>query len=228
MPPSALHLIDFMFFTIARKLPPISLREGAAVARYLGDLTYEVAPGPSAKLLKVMANSIWASVFQLAKFKSVRKAAVLEFLEKFEWTHLIDWDVKSALEIVRSAGPPQPHHMPPMLQAPFMRRTLGTGAKRLSDDLTERICAGYWALRFGGVSNARKHIAAALNRHGIQTRARRAGTAWTGYEVAERVKQYEEQALRKRGQNLMAARHVLVKKWNLLYYPNSAWEKLPN
>ena len=114
---------------------------------------------------------------------------MLEFLEKFEWTHLIDWDVKSALEVVRSAGPPQPHRMPPMLQAPFMRRTLGTGAKRLSDDLTERICAGYWALRFGGVSNARKHIAAALNRHGIQTRARQAGTAWTGYEVAERVKQ---------------------------------------
>jgi len=217
-----------MFSTIARKLPPLSLRDGAAVARYLGDLAYEIDPGPSAKLLKVMANSIWASVFQLAKFESARKAAVLEFLEKFEWTHLIDWDVKSALEIVRSAGPPQPHHIPHLLQAPFMRMTQGTGAQRLSDDLTERICAGYWALRFAGVSNARKHIAAALNRRGIQTRARQAGTAWTGYEVAERVKQYEERALKKQGQDLMAARHVLVKKWNLLYYPNPAWEKPSN
>ena len=60
MPPSALHLVDFMFSTIARKLPPLSLRaEGAAITLPRTTWRMRLRPGgPSAKLLKVwMANS---------------------------------------------------------------------------------------------------------------------------------------------------------------------------
>jgi len=45
IPPSPLVLIDFLFATLARKVPPIGLREGAAVARYLNWLSWEAGPG---------------------------------------------------------------------------------------------------------------------------------------------------------------------------------------
>ena len=89
---------------------------------------------------------------------------------------------------------------------------------RYSDDLSERICAGYWVLRLAGIHGAREHVAKALNHHGIRTRSRKAGAAWTGFEVAERVKQYEARFFAKGSRNV--ARQVLVEKWcRTLYYP---------
>jgi len=227
MPPSPQHLVEFLLTTIARRLPPIPFRQGAAVARYLEDLAYEVSPGQRRQLLLLVRKEVWMAVFQHAPFKSARKETVLRFLEEFGQTHLVAFDVKSAIETVRASDLPKRQHPPPALRAPFMQETLGPGSPRVSDDLTERICAAYWALRFGGVSKARTQLANALNRHGIRTRSLKADAAWGPTEVTERVKQYETRVLSKLAPNLKAARQWLVKKWSVFYYPNPAWDKAP-
>jgi len=188
MPPSPQHLVEFMLATIARRLPPVPFREGAAVARYLDDLAWQVSPGPQRRLLTQLARAMWTAVFQYAPFKSADKATALGLLEKFGQTHLAEFDVKAAIKTVRSSDPPSRQHHLPALRAPFMQPTLGLGSPRIADDLTERICAGYWALRFGGVPKARTQLANALNRHEIRTESRRGGASWGAYEVAERVK----------------------------------------
>ena len=99
-----------------------------------------------------------------------------------------------------------------------MSVTLGRRTKRPSDDLSERICAGYWVLRFAGVHGARRHVALALNHHGIPTRSRKADDAWTGAEVAERVKQYEARTFPKSSQTITQARRFLAAKWKASYY----------
>ena len=227
MPPSPQHLVEFLLTTVARRLPPIPFRQGAAVARYLEDLAYEVRPGEQRQLLLLVRKEVWMAVFQYAPFKSAGKEAVLRFLEEFGQTHLVAFDVKAAIETVRASDPPRRQRPGPALRAPFMQETLGPRSPRVFDDLTERICAGYWALRFGGVPKARTQLAAALNRHGIRTRSRKADAAWGPSEVAERVKQYENRVLSKRGPDMKAARQWLVKKWGVFYYPNPAWDKTP-
>ena len=103
-----------------------------------------------------------------------------------------------------------------MLRSPNLGITTD---RRLRDDLTERICAAYWALRLAGFRNATGQVAAALTRRGIPTRSRTGDLSWTGFEVAERVKQHEAQVLARLSPDRKAARRELVEKWTMLYYP---------
>jgi hypothetical protein len=59
VPPSPEQLLDFLFSTIARKLPPISLRDGAAVARYLHSLAWDSARGRNRQKLHTLSDVIW-------------------------------------------------------------------------------------------------------------------------------------------------------------------------
>ena len=56
-------------------------------------------------------------------------------------------------------------------------------------------------------------------RRGIPTRSRTGDLSWTGFEVTERVKQYEAQVLARRSRDRKTARRELVEKWTMLYYP---------
>ena len=217
MPPSPFELLDFLCVTLARK-PPAPLREGAAIARYLDDLVYELAPGPDRQRILQLSRVIWGKVFQFSKFKTATKEEAVHFLEDFRQTHLATYNVEAALKTVSSANILKEHVYPTVLRSPGQSVTLGTGMRRYSDDLSERICAGYWTLRFAGIHGAREHVAQALNHHGI--RSRKAGATWTGFEVAERVKQYEARFFAKGSRGVADARRFLAEKWSkTLYYP---------
>ena len=227
MPPSPLVLLDFLFSTLARKVPPIGLREGAAVARYLEHLSWESGPGAKSKLLRALSRVIWDTVLQRAEFKTSEKEQTIEFLKGFADTHLAGFRVAAAVETVRSLPPPKEFRPLRGLRAPFMSVTMGPKTPRLATDLSERICAGYWAVRRAGIPQARQRVADALNLHGIRCR-RRDGTEsdWSGYEVAEKVKEYEKHGLIRPDGDRKAGRQWLVEKWNSLYYPNPAWEEI--
>ena len=212
--------------TLARKVPPIALAEGAGVARYLDHLSWESGPGPGGKLLRELSRVIWGSVLQRAKFKAAKKQQMIAFLERVADTHLVRFDVAAAIEIVQSSPPPKDVHPLPILRAPFMTVTMGPGSRRLATDISERICAGYWALCFAGIARAGWHVAEALNRHRIPGRGGKEAS-WSSCEVAERVKEYEKHGLIKPEGDRKAGRQWLVKKWNTLYSPNQAWEKPP-
>jgi hypothetical protein len=219
-------LLDFLFSTLARKTPPIGLREGAEVARYLDHLSWESGPGPQGQLLRELSRVIWGTVLQGSEFKTAEKDLAIEFLKQVADTHLASFDVAAAIETVRSLPPPKEFSPLPTLRAPFMSVTMGPETRRLATDLSERICAGYWALRFARIAGARQHVADALNRHGIPCR-RQEGTEslWAGYEVAERLKEYEKSGLIAPNGDRTAGRRALVTRWNHLYYPHPAWEK---
>jgi hypothetical protein len=215
MPCSPPQLLDFLFSTIARKLPPIRLREGAAIARYLHSLAWDSARGPERKLLDALSHGVWGIVLQRADFETADRRQVVEFLEKNAHSHLVQFDVVSAVKLIRSLPGPKPHSIPPVLSGPFHSETLGSHRSRLKDDLTERIAAAYWDLRYAKVPKASTLIAGALNRYGISTRSRESDSRWCGYEVMERVKQYD-QVLAKQNADRLLGRRRLVDKWNAL------------
>jgi hypothetical protein len=53
----------------------------------------------------------------------------------------------------------------------------------------------------------------------LETTSNTGDQSWTGFEVTERVEQFEAQVLAKRSPNRKAARRELVEKWTMLYYP---------
>jgi len=218
MPPSPFEVLNFLCVTLARKPPAVSFRQGAAVARYLDDLVYELAPGPDRQLILRLSQVIWGKVFQFSKFKTATKEEAIDFLEDFRLTHLATYNIEGAVNTVSSAKVLRRHVHPTVLRSPGQSVILGAGMGRYSDDPSERICAGYWVLRLAGIHGAREHVAKALNHHGIRTRSRKAGATWTGFEVAERMKQYEARSFAKGSRNV--ARQVLVEKWSrIVYYP---------
>ena len=87
MPPSPFEVLNFLCVTLARKPPAVSLRQGAAVARYLDDLVYELAAGPDRQRILRLSQVIWGKVFQFSKFKTATKEEAIEFLEDFRLTH---------------------------------------------------------------------------------------------------------------------------------------------
>ena len=216
MPPSPFELMEFLFATIARKLKAVPFRQGAAVARYLDNLVYQLPPGKERQLIAMLAKAVWGQVFQFAKFKMSGQIETIQFLEAIAQTHLAMFDTATAINTVRSYAVPSDYRPRPMLRSPNLGITTD---RRLPDDLTERICAAYWALRLARVPNARRQVAEALTRCGIPTRSRTGDLSWTGFEVTERVKQYEAQVLARLSPDRNAARRELIEKWTMLYYP---------
>lgn len=223
MPPSPEQLLEFLFTTVARKFGPISLREGAAVARYLHSLAWGPAHpedrvrGDDLQLLHRLSDVIWGTVLQRASFKTAEQEQVIEFLEKNAYTHLVRQNVARALGLVRALPEPNPHVAPTTLSGRLRGGALGARRARLNDDLTERIAAAYWALRQSGVAKASTRVAEALNRFGLRTHSHRSETTWSSYEVRERVKQYDR-VLSNHNAGVKPGRQQLVERWEIAWY----------
>ncbi len=215
MPPSPLKLLDALFATVARKTKPMPFREGAATARYLSNLAYEMSPGPERERILRLSEIVWGRVFQFAEFRTAGKEEAIQLLEEFSKTHLVKYHMPVLIESVRAAPAPKPYQAKPVLASPLMAVTMGPGSKRLPDDLTERIYAGYWALRFGKVANARRHVAEALQRADIPREGHLGDQDWTSYDVGERLKQYDA-TTPKAPDARKEHRQGLVEKWQLL------------
>jgi hypothetical protein len=227
MPPSQIEFLNALFGSLARKLPPMPFHEGAGTARYLNNLAYEMPAGAERERILWLSKVIWERVFQFADFRTSGKEEAVLLLEQIANTHLVSYDVTKLIAGVRATPAPKPFRLKPMLVAPHMAITLGTGSKRLSDDLTERIYAGYWTLKLDKISNARRLVANALNTCGIPRQDRNGDKAWTAYSVSERLKQYEATIPKPRtlGSNSTSVkgrnprdshRLMLVEKWRHL------------
>jgi hypothetical protein len=170
-------------------------------------------------MLERLAEVIWGTVLQYARFPASSREDALRFLETHAETHFASFNMKAILEHVRNAKPPgfgrawvAPHLLSARLSAQ------GQGTPQLADDLTERIWVGYQALRRANVRNARRMVAEALNQQGLETRARSATSrAWGSEEIGERVKQFEARAKR-RSRNSSEWREAVFYKWVYLFH----------
>jgi hypothetical protein len=218
--------LDYLFSAVARRPAPLSLREGAAVARYLTALAWETEPGYTRQLLERLGHLVWGMILQYAPFTLSRKQDVVTFLEKHAATYLTGFDIGPALAQVRQAEPPT--RWPSAAPTPrLMSRHIsvhGSGNPQLADDLSERIYASYHALRRARVHGARGKIAKVLNRLELKVRVRTDRTnQWDAGEVYERVKQHEARLRQRLGCDEEAAikqlRDAVVDRW--LYFFHS-------
>ena len=93
----------------------------------------------------------------------------------------------------------------------------GKALDHLQDDLSERIYAGYHALRLAGIRGARGRVMLALNaqRHTRKV-SKDQSPAWDAEAVADRVKQYRNVVKRRFGREKDEVDHgrkVVVWKW---------------
>ncbi len=211
LPEEAEAFLEYLFSDVARRPRPLRLQQGARVARYLDALAWETEPGAMRQLLERLRDGIWGTLLQFAPLELSSKPEAIAFLERHAETYLAGFNVEAALQRVREAAPPTRHgalFQPPHLMS-RSRSATGKGNPHRREDLSERIYAGYHALRRARVRNARRRVAEVLNRQGLQTRARgETSREWSGYEVSERVKQYEA---RYRKQN--AGRKDTLEQW---------------
>ncbi len=163
--------LDFLFSDVARKPTEIRLLEGAAVARYLVALAWRLPPGDDRHLLDRLGNMIWGTIFQVAPFQISKKQQAVRFLKRHAASYLSWFDVERALASVKDN--PRPRRPEELFRADRLRSgslgVRGPVEARWQDDLTERICGAYYALRQAEVYDARGKIAQALNRHGMRT-----------------------------------------------------------
>jgi hypothetical protein len=212
LPEEAGRFLKYLFSSIGRRPKRIGLREGAAVARYLKLLAWESAAGPGRQLLERLSQVIWGTVLQFGQFSMSSQQEAAAFLESHAHTYLAAFDVAAAVKLVRKARPPvgntQGLPAPNLLSMHSVAQ--GTPTPQRQDDLSERIYAGYYALRRARIHNARRRIAATLNQLGLMTRARsETWREWGSYEVIERVKQFEARWLRRNPRQ----DDTVVKKW---------------
>jgi len=219
MPPTPHELLEFLIATLARKPPAVPFRTGASVARYLDDLAYE-CKGDERKTLLLLSKAVWRQVFQFAEFKIAAKDQTLQFLETFTQTLLADYDVKAVMSMVAAHQAPSKHRTPRILRSVNLGISMGSGSRRLSSDLTERIYVAYSALRIKRVHSASGLVAEMLNRYKIPTGSRQGDRTWSQYEVQARVKQFEKSP--KDLRNRKSKREALIAHWEGLYYPIKA------
>ena len=214
--------LDFLFSDIAHRPDTLTLRETAAVARFLLALARGgVAPDDAADsqtedsphfeggredaekrvLLSGLARIIWMDLLQFGKINACGKQVAARFLRRHRDTYLAGKDVSSALEAIEYFEVPERDR--PLFQPPHLiARTFsaqGVGNPYLKDDLTERIYTGYHVLKLAREPRIRPRIAEALERAGAATVARKRarGARWTWQDVNERIKEYDKR-LRKR------------------------------
>lgn len=221
-PAEAEAFLEHVFSAVARRPKPLTLRGGAGVAKYLKALAWEAPPGPVHELLERVSDIIWGTILVHAPIDTAGRQVVLDVLEAHRHTYLSGinhvFDLEGAINYVRQATPPdRPGSLcpPPRLMS-YSLATHGAGNPQRGDDLSERIYAAYYALRRARLQDARKRIAAVLNKLGLRLKARPNSVSdWGPYEVYERVKQYEQSQLRRFGKSLgvQRFRSVIVDLW---------------
>jgi len=214
--------LNFLFWDVAIKPTPLKLRQTAGVARYLKALALEMPAGPERDLLERLLKIIWLTLLDRGQILMAEKGDAIHFLDEHSKTYLSSFDMEHIVQLVKSLDKPTEHAFrPPRLMARG-RSVQGQGKAQLQDDLTERICAAYYALRRAGVKNVRTQIAEALNRSGLKTRAKPAtDRAWGSGEVNERVGQFEDHLVTQhrhtrrpdRREQLKRLREMLVNSW---------------
>jgi hypothetical protein len=213
------RFLEFLFGDIAVRPAPLRPREAAAVVRYLlllacagvprevnaqgGDaieLYWRTGRPPDSEARQAaerLANGLWGDLRRYGQInlpKNIRHRAQ-EFLRRCSKTYLaanpyLPLAQKLLEEFLIPTDARHPF-APPNLRSRSMT-ACGVGNSYLGDDVSERIYAGYHALKGAQVRGARRLVAQALKNERIQMRARPLGkTEWSDVEVYNRAKNYK-------------------------------------
>ena len=185
--------LAYVFRDISRRPKRLKLKKTAAVVRYMKAIAIESELSAESELVERAAEILWLTLLDTAEIEIANKEEVIQFLEEHALTYLASFEVKRMVELVRQVEVPKRHKdffRPATLMG--KGRAVSRAPAQLSDDLTERIYAAYYALRRTGVPRARSRVAAALNELGHRTHAKdMTDSRWNSAEVNERVRQFE-------------------------------------
>jgi hypothetical protein len=223
--------LDDLFGDLAHRPERLQLRETAAVTRYLRMLYFQGIPVRIAKRgqkaideykrnqpadhrkrawhAENTAKILWGELRNHGKIKPSGKEQAIRFLQKH--SIYFPFYAKQTLDFVMNfdlpPGSKYPIH-PPRLRSGSMT-VGGDSNRRLKDDLSERISAGFYALRRASVPRAKQRIAYALVRAQIKPDPKRSSgrTDWTDENVNDRIKQYERK-LRKEIRKIVESDHL--------------------
>ena len=202
--------LEYLFSEVARRLEPPSLRECAAVARYMEslqilgvpmsilerggeavaahDLRSESREDRSGRwCVGQMTKIVWGFLQQYGQFKTSTRGTALRFLRRHSETYLANPYIERTLAFIETHDLPPNAALYPMI--PGMRSAhLSRGPiNNADDDLSDRIFAAFYALPRAGIKKRSPRIAAALTASRI---AARVGKVWSWADVNERVKAY--------------------------------------
>jgi len=212
--------LAFLFGDLARRPERVSLRESAAVARYLRALARETSPGTLRAELGRMARQVWMDALDFAPFEIAKKSQAVGFLRRHAETHLASYDTEAILghvdSLPRPAKSAEPVSLPRLLSRSMA--VVGPGGQRLGDDLSERVFAAYTALRVAGIHGASTAVAGALIvSEAAGKRGRGPQTVWGADEVRERCKGFKVFLAKQHGGNALRAGKQVTNKWIYLF-----------
>jgi hypothetical protein len=209
--------LEFLFAHIATRPVKLTLRESAAVARYIewlalqGVRTTVASEGPIERKysgarrtekerrlrnnLDRLSRIIWGLLRQHGQFSASSREEASRFLKRHSATYFKNADVKSALSFLQAFELPR--------DAPNPFKPSGLVSDHMSgpidgtyffDDLSERIYAAYHGLKRAGVRWPGPRVAQALDRAAVVPTRRRQGahSGWVPQDVNERVKEYDK------------------------------------
>lgn len=232
-PSQADEFLRFLFSTVARRAGEIRLHEGAAVAQYLRELAWQLDPGADREHLDRLGRQVWQTTLRVAAIRPSGKQKATRFLRRHRGTHFRAGVVDRTLALLQEVDVPdeEVEATAESKEATLVSERMSVQGKaldHLQDDLSERIYAGYHALRLAGVRSTRGRVAEALNTQRLTRRVpRNQLAAWDAAAVADRVKQYRDVVKRRFGpekDQLDNGRNTVVWKWLELFnesYANS-------
>ena len=184
--------LDYVFGDLGRRPPEIRVREAARVARFLRRLALYGVPkqrpdrqavsGRKSRddktqvseqdqmRLHDLGERIWNILLQNAPIEPSGPAAAIGFLRRYQPTFLAHHKVVEAVRVIQALELPtgtEDPFPPPNLVSGTVTAT-GKGNPRLSDDLTDRVYAAYFALRRQKVRRVGPQIADVLTRLGVE------------------------------------------------------------
>ena len=206
--------LTWLFNDLARRPPPMALREVACVVRYLQFLESNgvpkviIARGSEAiREYRILNQSkedaslrhaagqtvkiVWSDLLSFGEFEPSSRREAQRFFKKHSsrWSH--PW-LAPALKFLEEFELP-PGATPPTQQEHLVGRHLsarGSGNPYLESDLSERVAAADYALERAQIPRRRASIAKVLEKSPL---ARRKGEVWGPNEVRNRVRSYTRQ-----------------------------------
>jgi hypothetical protein len=217
--------LRFLFFDIARRPAPLTMRECMQVGRYLDWVAQAGVPKealrqrPDAvrahrnrdhsreerdkkRCVKHMADLLWGRVRTMNAHQVASNQHALRFLQRHQQTHFANPFIGRTLDLLEDFDVPaddiRPRIGPSLVSSSIA--ALG-GKSRLQSDLSERLFAAHHALKSVGLHRTRPRIAQALNECGTQPQRRgsrdASERAWLPDDVHELVKSFEKRLRRR-------------------------------
>jgi hypothetical protein len=241
--------LHFLFGSVAVRPASVELRETAAAVRYLRFLALYGVPNAvagqgkaaiarywnesrdhhqrSRRRLELIAKALWGLLLNSGRIERCTRVEAKNLLAKHSETYLAPFpyldDVIAAVDELALPPDDEMQALRPTLVSSNLTSYVPINSQQ-PDDLSERIYAGFHALRDAGIRSAAVRISEALRARGrLRLRQDESGSReWSPNAVRERMRSYEK-GLRKGGKAAGASvkatailhshRQWLTQKW---------------